>query len=407
MLHAPYILTNVYLETAFSYGEDNKLNATLTKLANLYIEDTKIQGIYFDTIPPALDVLEKVSGNFALALPGINDAHIHLDKTYYGGDWLAAEENKSVLDMIAIEKRLLPTQLPVMAQRAKAILDLIISKGATQTLAHCNVDQSIGIKHFIQTKAILEEYKNSITSKIAAFPQHGLYLNNTVPLMKEVMQLGCDVVGGLDPNTIDGNLQQSLDTTVQLALDYNAGIDIHLHERNETGKQTLQYLFKLMQENPTLQHNVSISHGFIFYDLYHQGLLEEYAEQMTALGIKLISGVPIQFRMPLAELRNLGVTVEVGSDSIMDHWYPFGQGDIIERINVIAQLYGWKGEYNLSQALYFATGITPLNTEGKMQWPYIGAKANINLFKASCSAEAIARVSPRIMTIHEGNITIL
>jgi len=118
----------------------------------------------------------------------------------------------------------------------------------------------------------------------------------------------------------------------------------------------------------------------------------------------LVSSVPIQFKMPLEELRILGVNVELGTDSITDHWTPFGQGDIIERANILSQLYGWANEYHLSRALYFATGKTPLNDEGEIQWPMVGDVADLSLFNASCSAEVIARISPRTMTIGQGHL---
>lgn len=407
MNETTYILKNVRLEQAFKYDDEGHVVATETTIAHIYIKNGKIDGIYKSELPADLLNLPQQEGNYALALPSINDAHIHLDKTYYGGHWQAAEENKTVAQMIQIEKKLLPAQLPVMQERAEAILDLIISKGATKTLAHCNVDHSIGIEHFVKTKEILQHYAPKITSKIAAFPQHGLYLDNSIALMKEVLAMGCDYVGGLDPAAIDGNMQKSLETTVQLALDYQTGIDIHLHERVDQGKETLNYLLNLIEQNPTLNSKVNLSHGFVLHDIFNDGELENYATRMQNMGVKLVTGVPIQFKMPLMELAKYGVTVEVGTDSVMDHWYPFGQGDIIERSNVIAQLYGWKNEFHLSRALYFATGITPLNDQGELQWPKVGMDANVALFDATCSAEVVARISSRTMVIHQGQISYL
>ncbi|OUY05721.1 amidohydrolase [Acinetobacter populi] len=403
--HHNYILSNILLEVGFEYDDLGEVQATKTRTVALHIQEGKIVGIYFDALPETLMALPHIDGQGYLALPGIQDAHIHLDKTYYGGTWQAAEQDKSVAEMIAMEKQLLPRQLPVVEQRAQAILDLIISKGAVKTLAHCNVDHSIGVEHFLKTQQVLQQYRSRICGQIVAFPQHGLYRDNTVALMQQVLQLGCDYVGGIDPQTLDGDRQKSLETTFQLALDYKVGIDLHLHERGEVGKQTLKLILRLIEENPQLKNKFHLSHGFVIYDIAQDGELEEYAEQMKRLGITLISGVPIQFRMPLAELHQLGVKVQVGTDSVMDHWYPFGQGDIIERSNVIAQLYGWKNEYSLSRALYFATGILPLNQHGERQWPQIQDAADIMLVQASCSAEAIARVSMRKMTIYRGQVT--
>ena len=400
-----YLLKNIVLETGFLRNDEGIIVGTKTELATLYIQQGKIHDIFWQEIPNYLQHLNVIDGSGALALPGVKDAHIHLDKTYYGGPWTAAEENKTVLDMIAIEKKLLLAQAPFVEQRAKAILDLILSKGTTRIFSHCNVDRTVGTRHFECIQNLLsQDYANKISYEIAAFPQHGLLRDDTVPLMKDVLQMGCHAIGGLDPNAVDGQLEKSLDTTFQLALDYGKSIDLHLHERHEAGKKTLKYLFKLLEQNPALQHQVTVSHSFVLYDIYKDGQLEEYAVSMKQLGVKLVSSVPMQFKMPLVELNELGVFVALGTDSITDHWTPFGQGDIIERTNICAQLYGWANEYHLSRALYFATGKTPLSNNGVIQWPMRGDIANITLFDASCSAEVIARISPRIMTISHGSI---
>ena len=400
-----YLLKNILLETGFLKNEEGIVIGTQTQEATLYIDHGKIKDIFWSEIPEHLKELDILDGRGSLALPGIKDGHIHLDKTYYGGPWKAAEENKTVLDMIAMEKQLLPKQAPFVEQRAIAILDLIISKGTTKIFNHCNVDRTVGIRHFEIIQNLLEQKKShSISYETAAFPQHGLLRDNTVPLIKEVLAMGCDAIGGLDPNAVDGNLEKSLETTFQLALDFNKKIDIHLHERNDAGKKTLKYLFKLLEQNPNLKHKVTVSHAFVLHDIYRDNQLDEYASQMENLGVKLVSSVPIQFKMPLEELRILGVNVELGTDSITDHWTPFGQGDIIERANILSQLYGWANEYHLSRALYFATGKTPLNDEGEIQWPMVGDVADLSLFNASCSAEVIARISPRTMTIGQGHL---
>ena len=406
MLTQAYLIKNILLETGFIRHDDGTVMSTETKPATLYIKQGKIYDIFWKEIPGHLQSLDVINGCGSLALPGVKDAHIHLDKTYYGGPWTAAEENKTVLDMIAIEKQLLPKQIPFLEQRAKAILDLILSKGTTRIFNHCNVDRTIGTRHFECIQSLLsQDYFSKISYETAAFPQHGLLRDDAVSLMKDVLQMGCHAVGGLDPNAVDRELEKSLDMTFQLALDYKKSIDLHLHERNDTGKKTLKYVFKLLEQNPTLQNKVTISHSFVLYDIHKDGQLEKYANAMKTLGVKLVSSVPIQFKMPLAELKDYGVTVELGTDSITDHWTPFGQGDIIERVNIIAQLYGWANEYHLSRALYFATGKTPLTDDGVLQWPVKDDVADITLFDASCSAEVIARISQRTMTISQGCIS--
>lgn len=46
----------------------------------------------------------------------------------------------------------------------------------------------------------------------------------------------------------------------------------------------------------------------------------------------------------------------------------------------------------------------PLNDKGIQQWPKTGDKANFVLIDASCSAEAVSRLSPVKSLIHKGTI---
>ncbi|TOO91525.1 hypothetical protein CGH27_26675, partial [Vibrio parahaemolyticus] len=62
-------------------------------------------------------------------------------------------------------------------------------------------------------------------------------------------------------------------------------------------------------------------------------------------------------------------------------------------------------ELALSRALAIATGnILPLDTKGQQIWPTKGDDASFVLVDASCSAEAVARISPRHASFHKGKL---
>ena len=101
--------------------------------------------------------------------------------------------------------------------------------------------------------------------------------------------------------------------------------------------------------------------------------------------------------------RDKGVFVMTGTDSVIDHWSPYGLGDMFEKANLYAQLYIRPNEQNLSRSLFLATGdVLPLNDQGERVWPKAQDDASFVLVDASCSAEAVARISPRAATFHKG-----
>ena len=94
-----------------------------------------------------------------------------------------------------------------------------------------------------------------------------------------------------------------------------------------------------------------------------------------------------------------------GTDSVIDHWSPYGLGDMLEKANLYAQLYIRPNEQSLSRALFLATGnVLPLNEKGERVWPKAQDDASFVLVDASCSAEAVARISPRTATFHKGQL---
>ncbi|SQI39439.1 N-isopropylammelide isopropyl amidohydrolase [Providencia alcalifaciens] len=210
-------------------------------------------------------------------------------------------------------------------------------------------------------------------------------------------------MGGLDPTNVDGAMEKSLDAMFQIALDYNKGIDIHLHETSPAGLAAINYMIKTVDENRSLRGKVTISHAFALAMLNPEDA-DAMAKRLAEQQITIASTVPIgTLHMPLKTLNKNGVFVMTGTDSVIDHWSPFGLGDMLEKANLYAQLYTRPDELALSRSLAIATGnVLPLDEKGQQVWPAKGDDASFVLVDASCSAEAVARISPRQAAFHKG-----
>lgn len=399
-----YILTNVRLEDGFEYNEKKEVQATRTALYNLHIADGKIKSITKERLNLKL---KTVDAKGLLMLPALRDMHIHIDKTYYGGNWNAApRKGYTVKDMITLEQKLIPQLLPDSQRKAEEAIKLMQSQGSYFARCQCNIDPVSGLKSLEHLLAALEKNKNSFAWEIVAFPQHGILYSQSESLLREAAKMGVDFIGGLDPTSVDGHLEKSLDAMCQIAIDNNKGIDIHLHESPPSGKAAIEYIIKRTEENKQLQGKTYISHGFALARM-EQKELEKVAEQMGALGIGVVSTIPIgRTIMPIPTLKKYGVKLMTGTDSIVDHWMPFGTCDMLEKAKLCAQLYGWTDEYNLSRALHIATTdeILPLNDSGVRVWPAVGNEANFILVKSSCSAEAVARLPKREGVFFKGKL---
>lgn len=402
MYSASYWLTNVRLEQGY-VQEEEQVVATQTKLKHIRIENGVIAEMVEADNQLESD-LPKYDCKGLLMLPSFDEAHIHLDKTYFDGPWTAVKKVSSIFDRIEEEKVLLPKLLPTAQKQAESILSHIQAYGATHVRAHSNIEPVSGLHRLEATMKALDSYSGKLSSEIVAFPQHGLLRSNSVQLVKQALEEGATHIGGLDPFTVDGDIEKSLQMTVELAVQHHAGIDIHLHETGESGKQTIMRLADLTEE-AGLQGKVTISHAFWFGDAQPEEALEA-AKRIASLGMSIASTVPIgRLIMPLPMLHREGVTVKLATDSLTDHWSPFGSGDQLEKAGRYAELYGCSDERSLSQALGFVTGgITPLDANGEQVWPQVGDAASFVLLHASCSAEAVARRSKRQAVCYEGKL---
>ncbi|WP_088044437.1 amidohydrolase family protein [Bacillus sp. EAC] len=398
-----YWLTNVRLENGFTYNDNETITGTATGKYNVKIEDGKINSIQLEN-ELITDQAPQFDVQGLLMVPSFKEMHIHIDKTFYGGPWKACmPATNGVKTRIEEEQILLPKLLPTAKERAEKMLDLLVSYGSTHIRTHCNVDPVIGLKNLEATLQALEGYKNKLTHEIVAFPQHGLLRSNSVELIREAMKYGANLVGGVDPASIDENIERSLETIMDIAVDSNSDIDVHLHDPDHLGLFTMQRLATLT-EKAGWQGRVTVSHASGLADLT---VVEAtaIAERFAELGISITSTVPIFRTIPIPLLREKGVKVELGNDSLTDHWSPFGIGDNLEKVGRLAERFRMIEEKSLGSSLGFITGgKTPLNNEGERVWPAIGDEASIVLVEASCSAEAVARRAKRKAVIFKGNI---
>jgi cytosine/adenosine deaminase-related metal-dependent hydrolase len=169
--------------------------------------------------------------------------------------------------------------------------------------------------------------------------------------------------------------------------------------------KTINYLIDKAIENPALQGKTFVSHAFALAHLSPKET-EQIAERLAEGKVGIASSVPFKGTvMPIPTLKKYGVNVLIGNDNVQDYWSTFGSGSMLQKANLIAELYGYATEYALSRALQFATqSILPLDEKGKQQWPKAGDEAAIVLTDASCSAEAVSRMSEIKALMNDGNL---
>lgn len=394
---ADWWLERVLIETEIVEESDGS-TSTLTQLSDVHIVDGAFSNVQAHGSTRAEG--ETVDGGGRLLMPTFRDTHLHLDKTFYGGPFRTPIPGRFWL---AEEERLLPDMSDQIPVRSNAILDLIVSRGTTSVVAHCNVDHIIGLQNVTRLVEILRA-RNDVDWEIVAYPQHGLRGGETAPLLREAIDRGATTIGGIDPARIEGDITKALDITFGLAVDAGVGVDFHLHDGGSLGVFEMEQVIRYTVD-AGLQGKASLSNGsaLAFGGPSQQRAL---AEKVAAAGIDVSLTVGVGGSiLPVDLLDEVGVEVSLGSDSIMDILTPYGQGDILEQLWMLAQRLGRADQRGIAWTLVFGTGEVGRWQDGQTRaWPQIGDQADFFLTSATCSAEVIARRTSREAVYHRGQL---
>jgi cytosine/adenosine deaminase-related metal-dependent hydrolase len=184
-----------------------------------------------------------VDGGGRLLFPGFVDAHAHIDKTLLGMPWHRNEVGPSLTDKIDNERRLRLEQGIDSHQQSLRVARRMIADGTTHVRTFVDIDTDIGLIGFdgvVRTRGALA---GALDMQLVAFPQSGMLARTgTVELLGAALRNGADVIGGLDPSTIDRDPKGHLDVIFSLAERHDVDIDIHLHEPGDLGAFSIELI---------------------------------------------------------------------------------------------------------------------------------------------------------------------
>jgi cytosine deaminase len=352
----------------------------------------------------AADMATLVDGAGQLLLPALVESHVHFDKTLWATPWRPNSAGPTRYHRITNEHTVLKDFHVPMAERASPLIEHCIARGSLYFRSHLDVQTQWGIQHVEAMLALREKYKHLIDIQLVAFPQGGLLVApGTDALMKQALDLGVDVVGGIDPAGIDLDPIRHLERVFGLAAEYKRGIDIHLHDLGEMGRWEIERIAD-MTEAMGLQGQVLISHAYAL-GAFPPAELAALADRLAALSISIMTCAPPHVTVPpVAMLRQRGVNVCSGSDGIRDAWSPMGNGDMLERAMLMALRFNWSKDEDLAAALDVVTtgGARALNIPD--YGLEVGCRANLVLLPAENIAEAVVNRSPRRTVISRGRV---
>jgi cytosine/adenosine deaminase-related metal-dependent hydrolase len=346
-----------------------------------------------------------IEGNGRLVFPGFVDAHTHMDKTLMGLGWHRHDVGPRLLDLIENERRVRREEHIDAHQQSMRHARVAIATGTTHIRTHVDIDTEIGLSGFEGVKHTQAALAGVLTMQIVAFPQSGMLVRpGTVELLEDALRNGAEVMGGLDPSTIDRDPVRHLDTVFALAEKYGVPVDIHLHEPGELGAFAIELI---VERTKALEYQgrVVISHAFAL-----GGVDDAYLDRLCDLLIENDIGImthgPGGHRaIPnIKLLRAKGLRICTGNDGIRDSWGPLNTPDMLERIFIICYRNNLRRDDDIEDVILVATEGGARVMADDAYGLRVGATADLVLVDGETHVEAVVSRPPRHLVMKRGRV---
>lgn len=351
----------------------------------------------------AISGVERIDLGGQLLLPGFIDGHIHLDKSFVGDRWHPHQAVGSLRERLAVEKRELALA-PSMVERADALIRQAASFGTVAMRSHVDVDATTGLTNLHAVMEAREKWRGIVDIELVAFPQAGVMsCPGTADVLEAAIRDGAEVIGGIDPTTLDGDAEGQLDVVFGIAERYGVKVDIHLHEPGLQGVEQLQRIAARTCA-AGLQGRVSVSHAYALGQVPGD-VLERIGATLANAGVSILTNAPGDHPFPpILRLRAAGVNVFAGNDNIRDAWWPYGNADMLQRAMLIGYRSGFYSDEDLNVALAMATSAGAAVMEKSDYGLTIGNEATFIVIKAPNAAAAVAAAPAERRIVRRGEL---
>ena len=264
------------------------------ELVSIGINDGKITAIEKELKEDAKQIIDAKG---CLVTESFVNGHLHLDKVYtfvMAGETALKEYNENGMGgaMTGIERaadfKASYDESWILPNVRKAC-DLAVKYGNTHIRAFADVDTKArleGVKSLLKAR---EEYKDRVELQVVAFPQDGIAREpGAKELIREAIELGADVVGGIPWIEFSKEDEQDhVDSMCAYAKEYNKPISMLLDDVGDAEERTLEMLCKQSiamgwQGRVTAQHCRAM-------ELYPENYFRKLVALMKKAGIGLIS----------------------------------------------------------------------------------------------------------------------
>ncbi len=350
--------------------------------------------------------IDHVDGRGLLALPGLINAHAHVDKSWWGLPWVSYGGEPTTQGRIAHERAERDRHGIPSAGISVAVLREFLRNGTTAARSHVDVDLGLGLRGLAAVREAAQELGGAVQVEIVAFPQDGVVRRpGVLDLLDRAAQAGATSIGGIDPASIDRDPVAQLDGLFRIAERRGVCLDIHLHDGGELGAFQYELIIDRTLRSG-LQGKVTISHGFALGEV-PPSRQEPLLDRLAEAGISWSTVAPVgSAPLPWRGMRERGIGIGLGTDGIRDLWSPFGDGDMLRIALGFARLHRLRTDEDLTTAVRLASSDAAGYVHRGAHDLTVDAPGDVVLVDAENVPDALVRSPRRELVISAGRVVV-
>ncbi|CEP69191.1 Amidohydrolase 3 [Moorella glycerini] len=358
---------------------------------------------------------QEIDAEGRLVTAGFVNPHMHLDKALLGEQAKNLSATFEEAIRLTIDRKL-HYSVDEICQRAQAVIDMAILAGTTAMRGFADVDPYGGLRPVEALLKLRELNRGIIDLQVVAFPQEGIVRQpGTEELLRQAMEMGADVVGGIPWYEFDEyDARAHIDTVFKIAKDFKADVHMLVDDTDDPTSRTLE-IVALATIRYGYQGRVTASHSeaLAAYDDYHAARV---VRMVAEAGISICCNPHINLvlngrrdKQPVRrgitrvkELLGAGINICSGQDDVNDPYYPFGRCDQLEVASFVAHT----AQLTFPNEIETVFDMVTLNAARAMQLSdyglEVGKTADLVVLDATSAAEAIRTQAVRRYVIKGG-----
>ena len=291
-----------------------------------------------------------------------------------------------------------------IVENARRAVALAAIYGNLHIRAFADVDSKARLEGLNALLKVRDEFRGIVDVQVVAFAQDGILREpGTKDLMREAMERGADVVGGIPwIEYTDAAAAEHIAFCFDLAAEFDKDVSMLLDDAGDPGLRTLE-MFAIEAIKRGWQGR-ALAHHCRAMSLYPKPYLHRLIGTLRAADMSVVSDPHTgPLHACVQELLAEGVNVCLGQDDISDAYYPFGRNNMLEVVFLASHLL-WMMSREEIERLY---DLATVNAGKAINVPLkiaVGSPANFVVSRERDVLEAVRFHGEPLHVISHGKI---